>query len=62
MDPARGELGVPGSRLRRGIRIVPVYTGDGLGGYLAKVGDEDTPGSSAGLELARSDLKAGRGG
>jgi hypothetical protein len=33
-----------------------------MGGYMTKVGDEDNPGSSAGLELARSDLKAGRGG
>jgi hypothetical protein len=55
-------LGFRPPDIHRGIRILPVYTGDGMGGYLTKVGDEDSPGSSAGLELARSDLKAGRGG
>ncbi|MGD9696501.1 MAG: protein rep [Thermoleophilia bacterium] len=45
----------------KGIRLVPVYTRDGMGAYLSKVGDDDTAGTP-GLELARTDLKAGRAG
>jgi hypothetical protein len=54
-------LGFRAPDIHRGIRILPVYTGDGMGGYMTKVGDDENPGTSAGLELARSDLKAGRG-
>jgi hypothetical protein len=35
-----------------------VWTGDGMGAYLTKVGDDE---ATPGLELARADLKAGRG-
>jgi hypothetical protein len=44
--------------VHKGVRILPVWTGDGMGAYLTKVGDDE---ATPGLELARADLKAGRG-
>ena len=37
---------------------MPVWTGDGMGAYMIKVGEDE---ATLGLELARADLKAGRG-
>lgn len=52
-------LGFRAPDVHKGIRLLPVYSGGGMGEYLTKVGDE---GRGPGLELARADLKDGRTG
>jgi hypothetical protein len=42
------------------VRLVPISSADRIGGYLSKVGVEDEQSRTPSLELARSDLKAGR--
>jgi replication protein len=46
--------------LHRGVRVLPIYSADGVGGYLTKLAEDEGPGRTPGLELARSDLKTGR--
>jgi hypothetical protein len=46
--------------LHRGVRVLPVSSVDGVGGYLTKLAEDEGPGHTPGLELARTDLKAGR--
>jgi replication protein len=46
--------------LHRGVRVLPIYSADGMGGSLTKVGEDEGPVGTPGLELARPDLKAGR--
>jgi hypothetical protein len=46
--------------LHRGVRVLPVSSADGVGGYLTKLADDEGPGHSPGFELARTDLKVGR--
>jgi hypothetical protein len=53
-------LGFRAPALHRGVRLLPVFSADGVGGYLTKVGDEERAAYTPGLELARQDLKAGR--
>jgi hypothetical protein len=53
-------LGFREPGLYRGVRLLPVSAGDDVGGYLTKVGEADEPHQTPGLELARTDRKAGR--
>jgi hypothetical protein len=46
--------------LHRGVRVLPVSSADGVGGYLTKLAEDEGPGRTPGLELARGDLKDGR--
>jgi hypothetical protein len=52
--------GFPEPALHRGVRVLPIYSADGVGGYLTKLGEDEGPVGTPGLELARPDLKAGR--
>jgi hypothetical protein len=46
--------------LHRGVRVLPVSSADGVGGYLTKLAEDEGPSRTPGLELARPDLKDGR--
>jgi hypothetical protein len=53
-------LGFRAPDVHKGIRVLPVTGADGMGAYLTKVGDDEGPSHTPGVELARGDLKAGR--
>src|SRR5262249_51902694 len=53
-------LGFREPSLYRGVRLLPITVADEVGAYLTKVGEVDEPHQTPGLELARTDRKAGR--
>ena len=53
-------LGFRAPGIHTGVRILPVTGADGMGAYLTKVGDDEGPAHTPGVELARWDLKRGR--
>jgi hypothetical protein len=55
-----GARSQPGSALRRGVRVLPISSAEGMGSYITKTGEDEGPGRTPGRELARTDLKAGR--
>ena len=57
----RGQ-GLRGPDVHRAIRVLPISESAGMGAHLTRVPDEESQGSTPGLELARSGAKTGRGG